>query len=458
MGASSIATLATLARAQRKLTLVSSLGPGSSAAVVRRAPFSDNPRVGARGQRTQQRILDAALRVFGDVGFHRCSIDRITKLGGCSRVSFYQYFASKEDVFRHLGGQVARQMNASTEALDPLTPDLDGWTALRAWIARYAEIYERYAPVFHAYQAAAENDEVVAAVATRTGEQTVARVHSRVVTTTLAPRQLDPVIRLLLECLNHTLDVTGILRAAAPDAYPGDRVEIAIADVLHRTLFGLHSDVNVHQPSGSPPPALEFSPAMLEMLQQDGGTLEQSTSENRTLAALLKSGRDVFISRGYHNTRVDDVVAAAGVSHGAFYRYFRNKGQLARILTARAMRTVGTATLELPDVLAFDGSAGKAALRPWLRRYNAAHAHEAAMLRVWVDGVLQDPSLRTDYAPPLDWGRRQISRFLRPRGFGDVDVEAVVMVALLGVFGARERPAAEIEAATHIFERGFLGR
>ena len=130
-------------------------------AVVRRAPFSDNPRVGARGQRTQQRILDAALRAFGEQGYHGCSIDRITKLARCSRVSFYQYFASKEDVFRQLAGQVARQVSASTEALDPLTPDSEGWTAMRAWVARYAEIHARYEPVFHAL----ETDDVLAAVA-----------------------------------------------------------------------------------------------------------------------------------------------------------------------------------------------------------------------------------------------------------------------------------------------------
>ena len=100
--------------------------PDGAVAVVRRAPFSDNPRVGARGQRTQQRILDAALRAFGEEGYHGCSIDRITKLARCSRVSFYQYFASKEDVFRQLAGQVARQVSASTEALDPLTPDARG--------------------------------------------------------------------------------------------------------------------------------------------------------------------------------------------------------------------------------------------------------------------------------------------------------------------------------------------
>jgi AcrR family transcriptional regulator len=428
--------------------------PSGGVAVVRRAPFSDNPRVGARGQRTQQRILDAALRAFGEVGYHGCSIDRITKLARCSRVSFYQYFASKEDVFRHLAVQVARQMNASTDTLDPLTPDLEGWTAMRAWVARYAEVYARYEPVFHAL----ETDLALAAMAARTGAETVPKIHSRLTTTTLPPRQLDPVISLLLECLNHTLEDAATLRSVAPDAYPSDRVEDAITDVLHRTLFGLRTDVNVHAPSGRPPPAIEFSPAMWDWLQEDDAALEHDKSGNRALTELLKSGRDVFVTRGYHNTRIDDLVAAAGVSHGAFYRYFRNKDELARILTARAMRSVGSTLLEIPNVFAHDGSAVTGVLRRWLRRVHAAQTAEAAMMRVWLDAALQDPTLRAESAPPLDWGRWRLSRYLQQRGFGDVDMEAVVMVALFGVFGSRERPASEIEAAAHIIERGFLGR
>jgi AcrR family transcriptional regulator len=427
--------------------------PDGAVAVVRRAPFSGNPQVGARGQRTQQRILDAALRAFGEEGYHACSIDRITKLARCSRVSFYQYFSSKEDVFRYLAGQVDRQLSASTEALDPLTADVEGWAAMRAWVARYAEIYARYEPVFHAY----ETDEVLAAVAARTGDQTIARLRAKLVTTKLPPRQLDPVIRLLLQCLNHSLDVAGILRSVEPADYPNERVEDAITDVLHRTLFGLRANVNVHKADGPPPRRLEFSPAVREWLQGDDA-LEGNDSGNRALTALLASGRDVFITRGYHNTRVDDLVAAAGISHGAFYRYFRNKEELARTLTARALRAVGTTLLEIPDVVVGAESAVKGTLRRWLRRYHAAQASEAAMMRVWVDAALQDPALRAESAPPLDWGRRRMSRYLRPRDFGDVDMEAIVMVALLGVFGARERPAVDIEATAHIIERGLLGR
>jgi AcrR family transcriptional regulator len=424
----------------------------ATVAVVRRAPFSDNPKVGVRGQRTQQRILDAALRAFGEQGYHACSIDRITKLARCSRVSFYQYFASKEDVFRRLAGQVARQVSASTEALDLLTADEEGWSAMRGWVARYAEIHARYAPVFHSL----ETDDSLASLARRTGEESIARVHARLTATTLPSRQLDPVIRLLLECLNHTLDVTGILRSVAPDAYPGDRVETAFTDVLHRALFELRRDVNVHQP-GPPPPALDFTPELVDAFRR-GSDLETEGSGNRALDAVLATARDVFVREGYHNTRVDDLVTAAGVSHGAFYRYFRNKEELARLLTARGAQAVGATVLEIPGPAALEATGGTAVLRRWLRRYHDAHAHEAAMLRVWVDAAVQDPAARAESAPLLDWGRRRLARYLQPRGFGDVDVEAVVMVALLGVFGARARSSAEIDAAARIIERGFLGR
>ena len=105
------------------------------------------------------------------------------------------------------------------------------------------------------------------------------------------------------------------------------------------------------------------------------------------------------------------------------------------MLTARALRTVGNVVLEFPEVSVRHGT-DTVALRRWLRGYNAAQANEAAMLRVWLDAALQTPAFRAESAPLHDWGRRRVSRYLGPRGFGDVDMEAVVMVALLGVFGA----------------------
>jgi AcrR family transcriptional regulator len=163
------------------------------------------------------------------------------------------------------------------------------------------------------------------------------------------------------------------------------------------------------------------------------------------------------VRRGYHRTRVDDIVELAGVSHGAFYRYFDNKDQLARILTARAMRTVGVVFTAIPSFDELQGANGRTSLRRWLRRYIATQSDEAAMLQVWVDASLQDAALRANSAPAIDWGRRHLATFLRPRGFGDIDTEALVMVAVLNAYGSTSTSAAPVDATMHLIEQGLLG-
>ena len=45
---------------------------------------------------------------------------------------------------------------------------------------------------------------------------------------------------------------------------------------------------------------------------------------------LSDAGLRVFAERGYHQSRVDDIVRAARTSHGTFYLYFANKEDLLR--------------------------------------------------------------------------------------------------------------------------------
>ncbi len=423
-----------------------------STAAVRRAPYSDNPTVGTRGLRTQQRILDAALQVFAEHGYERSTIERISQLAGCSRVSFYQYFAGKDDVFRHLAAQVARQLRASSEALEPLTPDDGGWVALRGWVGRYGDIFARYEPVFRAFGAAAESDEALAGGSRRAGERNVAIFQSKLSTTALPPRHLDPVVALILGGATRTLDMAAILRSALPAAYPRERMEVSLTDVIHRALFGVRPEVNAHAPADPPPPGLRIGATLLESFEQ-AAELEREAGrpDRRALASLLEVGHDVVVRCGYQGTRVDDVVKAASVSHGAFYRYFENKDDFVRIVSVRALAALSTALGEVPT------SPDRATLRRWLRRYNTVHSARGAMVRVWVEGGLDDP-LRTDRAAVFDWGRRRVARVLRGRDFGDVDADAVALLAFVEAFGSVPRKAVELDAALHVVERGFLGR
>src|SRR3954471_11601683 len=52
----------------------------------------------------------------------------------------------------------------------------------------------------------------------------------------------------------------------------------------------------------------------------------------KTMRRLSDAGMRVFAERGYHQSRVDDIVRAARTSHGTFYLYFANKEDLLRTL------------------------------------------------------------------------------------------------------------------------------
>jgi AcrR family transcriptional regulator len=71
----------------------------------------------ARGQRTRQKLLDAAERIFAELGFHDASIVKITEAAGVGQGTFYLYFGSKKQIFDELVLDLnARVRHAMTEA------------------------------------------------------------------------------------------------------------------------------------------------------------------------------------------------------------------------------------------------------------------------------------------------------------------------------------------------------
>jgi AcrR family transcriptional regulator len=266
---------------------------------------------------------------------------------------------------------------------------------------------------------------------------------------TLATRDLDPVLQLLRESLSRTLDDLSTFHAVVADSFASAVVLDAYTDVVHRALFGLVPSVNEHRHRVRKMPVLAFGMAMQTAIDEAG---DGEFPPART--ALVDAAREVFVARGFHGTRVDDIVEAAGVSHGAFYRYFRNKDEIAGLLAARAMRTVSVTLAGIPDLVDADASV----LRRWLRQYNEAQVGETAMIRVWIEAALQGDGLRADSAAVLDWGRRRMAKALRSRPFSDPDVDGLLLLAVLDTFGRVERPQHELDAAVLVVERGFLGR
>jgi AcrR family transcriptional regulator len=69
---------------------------------------------------TQQRILDAALELFGDKGFHCVTIDEIASRAGVTKGAVYYYFEDTADLARDLARQILDRLAAAARrAIDP---------------------------------------------------------------------------------------------------------------------------------------------------------------------------------------------------------------------------------------------------------------------------------------------------------------------------------------------------
>jgi len=60
----------------------------------------------------------------------------------------------------------------------------------------------------------------------------------------------------------------------------------------------------------------------------DKKTGREKRKEKSTKEKILAAGRKIFAEKGYHETRIQDLLKTAGVSPGAFYNYFSNKEEL----------------------------------------------------------------------------------------------------------------------------------
>lgn len=428
--------------------------PSASAAIsppIRRAPFADSPTIGARGLRTQQRVLDAALEAFGESGYDRTTVDRIAELAGCSRVTIYQYASGKDELFRRLAAQTAAQMWAAFEALEDVTPDASGHDAVLSCITRLADIEARYEPIIRAFEAAAEADVALAGGAASIIRRAVGLFEARLVGSDLAPRLLDPTVELLNTGVVSALSRMSILRAAAPEPYRRERVDAALADVVHRALFGPLPGVNVHAGrTGPAAPVLRLSPEARTIFDR-ARTLEADAAGpgKRALGSILAVANGQIAHRGYRGLRVDDVVRAAEVSRGSFYTYFDDIDDFVRVMGVRAIRDVSDVVADLPEVPT------RFAVRRWLRRFTDVSLTSGPLVRVWIEAI--EGPLRRDRAAVTDWGRRRMATMLRACELGDVDIEAEILMAIIEVFGSRTRTKAELDACLTLIERGFVG-
>ena len=100
----------------------------------------------ARGERTRQKLLEAAERIFAELGYHDASIVKITEAAGVGQGTFYLYFASKKAVFDEVVLDLnSRVRHAMTEAAEKGTTraesELLGFGAFFRFTAEHPALY-----------------------------------------------------------------------------------------------------------------------------------------------------------------------------------------------------------------------------------------------------------------------------------------------------------------------------
>ena len=412
--------------------------------IVRRPPFGSNPLVGERGSDTQRRILGAALEVFAIHGFAEARVELITEKAGCSRPAFYQYFSSKDDVFWALAAQVAREMVGQAKKLDRVTPDVAGLDHLTEWMAEFMDLHEAWSPVFASYQAAARDHEPEAARSGRVSERTAVALLRAfdVPVDARSTRLTTTLVAVLIRC--------SFFAEQTPSGMSRLPLTSGVAQLLHRVLHGPLEGVNVVRAPASR--RRRVAMAMPEVSEPDRDLRPRG---EKTRIRLLEAGAQVLPARGYHDARVDDIVAAAGVSHGTFYRYFSNKDDFFRTLAEAASARM----IELLDRLELDAPSDD--LRAWLREYFAAYKADGGVISTWQEMQTNEALAAFSQQVAASVYTRLV-RLLDRRDFGDPVVDAVALLALIergpySVYTLHFATEADvIEATITVIRRGLL--
>jgi AcrR family transcriptional regulator len=168
-----------------------------------------------------------------------------------------------------------------------------------------------------------------------------------------------------------------------------------------------------------------------------------------------------------------DVTAAAvsieaGLAHGTFYRYFKNRNDAIRALTDR-LREARLIALGVLDVPPNDVAEARSALRAWTGTLLHARTEHHGLIRALYMLAAQDDEMRTKLRERRDINARTLAMWLRDlanRGLAalpEAEATGAVLFSMLDGIGRDSITAGEpleevrVAAAIDLVERSVFG-
>jgi len=121
---------------------------------------------------------------------------------------------------------------------------------------------------------------------------------------------------------------------------------------------------------------------------KSGGALTEKGIQTR--AGLIDAAREVFERDGYVDTRVADIVAAAGVAHGTFYLYFPSKKEIFKAVIQAHQSEI--------EAIARRSSSPEAttalkAIEASNRAYLEGYARHRRLMAIWAQVSMLEPDV-----------------------------------------------------------------
>lgn len=247
------------------------------------------------------RLLDAATELGGNQGYARATVERLLQVAGVSRATFYQYFTSVDDCF----------WSAYRHHADQL---------VEAAAAAAAAGRERELATLDALSATAKTRPAVARLLMREGLAAGPRGIS----------ERDTLISRLEQVMKgsvaqpSTIDLPAAILIGGTFGYLSMRISDGSA---HRAL---HEEVRewarafARRPAKAPW-STRLAPKLPRRAPQRSKSSSLTKPNGTPRERILDAVAVAVGSRGYHQTTVADIAAAAGISRRGFYNEFSGK-------------------------------------------------------------------------------------------------------------------------------------
>jgi AcrR family transcriptional regulator len=357
--------------------------------IVRRSSYGpSSPEVGRRGADTRRKIVDVSLRLFADQGFFNTSVDAIARAADVSRATLYQYFPGKDEIFVELLNECASALIRVARRIGQLGPTDVGLDNLHWWLGEWSWVFDKYSTMFVQWA-------VVASVDTEVRPEVLGFIseYNKRLAARLEDAEIegfDPITgATVVSALVHRLNLfqhTGRIYDMDPE------VLIANLSVFLQLLVFPHtpdSVLNTLSRRATGPGLIELPPAPAAV---GFSAEERSEGLSRRAAAtvrnLVDAGAAQFSSKGYFRTSVDDIVAAAGVARGTFYKYFNEKQDLLLAVTVEAASRAQELATAISQIEL--GADDDTELRAWLTEFMAYMAHYSGSIDVWTEHTTDD--------------------------------------------------------------------